>query len=135
MLPYSDWVKINNAQRCHENYVSHLPVLYSCVFINSLSFPKFTFYSMLAYMCARVAYTRGYMSFRGYNKAIAPDEIQSMILRILILSSILSSFKIMKIVKWYLFMDLNLFIKFIFVGFWGFVYCLTFLYFTFMSIQ
>ena len=59
VLPYSDWVKLNNAQRCHENYVSHLPILYSCVFINSLSFPKFTFYSMLAYMFARVAYTRG----------------------------------------------------------------------------
>ena len=75
ILPYSDWVKINNAQRCHENYVSHLPVLYSTVFINALSFPRFTFYSLLAYMCARIGFTRGYLSFRGYNKAIAPDEV------------------------------------------------------------
>ena len=22
LLPYGDWIKINNAQRCHENYVN-----------------------------------------------------------------------------------------------------------------
>ena len=57
MLPYKDWALLNNAQRCHENFITHLPIYFSTLFVSALSYPKFTFYSAFMYFGIRVMYT------------------------------------------------------------------------------
>lgn len=42
MLPYADWIKINNAMRMHEHVLDHMAVLYATTFISALSFPNIT---------------------------------------------------------------------------------------------
>ena len=61
-LPYKDWVKINNAQRCHENLVLHLPCFFANAFICAISFPKFTYYMSVIYLIARVIHAKAYLS-------------------------------------------------------------------------
>ena len=99
LLPYKDWIKINNAQRCHENLIGHLPVFFTSVFISSLTFPKFTFYCSALYMGMRFFYTYAYLSFRGYNRATASEEIMKLILVALLCSATLSSMRIMGLHK------------------------------------
>ena len=50
LLSYSDWVKINNAQRCHEQLVNQFPVFFTSVFVNALKFPKLTCAGTALYM-------------------------------------------------------------------------------------
>ena len=73
LLPYKDWIRINNAQRCHENMVTQMPVFYTLAGINALSFPRFTFWTSLSYFGIRVFYTKNYFSFRGFNRATASE--------------------------------------------------------------
>ena len=74
LLPYKDWIRINNAQRCHENMVHQMPVFYTLAGINALCFPKFAFWTSLSYFAIRVFYTKNYFSFRGYNRATASEQ-------------------------------------------------------------
>ena len=37
-LSYKDWIKIMNAQRCHEHIVDHLAITYTASFISALVF-------------------------------------------------------------------------------------------------
>ena len=94
LLPYKDWVKINNGQRCHENMVSFNPVFFTSAFISTLTFPKFTFGMSFVYFICRFFYTRSYLSFRGYNKATALEEIMKLELVMLVGSAMLSSIAI-----------------------------------------
>ena len=73
-LPYKDWIKVNNAQRCHENFYHQLPVLYSTTFITALNYPQVAFWSSAIYLGLRIMYTRAYFTDRGYNKVIALEE-------------------------------------------------------------
>ena len=95
-LPYSDWFKINNAQRCHESSVQYNPIIYPCILINALSFPKYTFYLTLAYVVTRFTYIQAYNSNRGYNKALASDEMIKFFTLIYVGSAFASSFRIIR---------------------------------------
>ena len=53
-LPYKDWIRVNNAQRCHENFYNQLPIFYSTVFISALNFPQIAFWSSAAYLALRI---------------------------------------------------------------------------------
>ena len=97
LLSYKDWVKINNAQRCHENFTGHLPILFSTVFVSALTYPRFAFYMALSSFVLRVLYTNAYFSFRGYNRATADEELLKLCLVLLVGSSFASSAKIMGI--------------------------------------
>ena len=44
VLSYKDWIKINNAQRCHEHMVAMNPIFFGGAFVSALSFPQFTFF-------------------------------------------------------------------------------------------
>ena len=95
LLSYKDWVKINNAQRCHENFTGHMPILFTTAFISGLSFPRFTLMMTFASFVVRVLYTNAYFSFRGYNRATADEELLKLFLVLLVGSSFVSSAKIM----------------------------------------
>ena len=95
LLPYKDWVRINNGQRAHENLVSCNPVFFTSVFVSALKFPKFTFYMSLIHLLNRFFYTRCYLSFRGYNKATGLEELLKLELVVLMGAAFVSSASIM----------------------------------------
>ena len=95
-MPYSDWVRMNNAMRCHENCTVHLPILYPCIFINALSFPAFTFYLTAAYCGVRYHNINAWNSFRGYNRALASEELLRLFILIYICGAFVSSVKLLR---------------------------------------
>ena len=72
-----------------------MPVLFTCIFVNSLSFPRYTFYISALYLFIRVNYTQAYTSHRGYNKAMGMEEMQKLLLVLMLMSGFLSSFRLM----------------------------------------
>ena len=93
-LDYKDWVSLNNAQRCHENMYTQLPIFYTGVFVSALSFPQFTFWSSLVYLGLRINYTRAYFTNRGYNRAVALEEWLKLMLIVILCGAFASSFRI-----------------------------------------
>ena len=71
-----------------------MPVFFTCMFVNALSFPAFAFWTGAVYMFLRVAYTRAYFSFRGYNKAVGLEEMMKLMLVVMIAAGMVSSLKI-----------------------------------------
>ena len=94
-LPYASWLKVNNAQRAHESLVLHLPIIYSTSFVNALVFPRYTFYMTSLLLVARGAHIRGYLSERGFNKAVAAEEVQLWLLKVMCLSAMVSSVRVL----------------------------------------
>ena len=84
LLPYRHWVRVNNAQRCHENLVSSMIILYPNAFIGLLVYPKITLGLLYAFLVLRVWHIQGYFSIRGNNKAIAAEEFSKLSLVILV---------------------------------------------------
>mmetsp|Transcript_33388 Transcript_33388/g.51222 ORF Transcript_33388/g.51222 Transcript_33388/m.51222 type:complete len:146 (-) Transcript_33388:12-449(-) len=99
LLPYKDWVKVNNGQRAHQNMVHSNPIFFTSTFVSALAFPRFTAWASLVYLSSRVFYTRCYLSFRGHNKATALEEIMKLELITLVMAAILSSMSIMGVHK------------------------------------
>jgi hypothetical protein len=99
LLPYRDWVRVNNAQRCHENLVSSMIIFFPNAFIGLLSFPKTTLALMYAFLLLRVWHIKGYLSFRGHNKAYAAEEFSKLTLVILLGVSIASSLSMLGVLQ------------------------------------
>ncbi|CDW79555.1 UNKNOWN [Stylonychia lemnae] len=95
LLPYKDWIKINNAQRCHENLVQQMPIVFCNTFIGILSFPKFTLGLLYTYIFLRFFHIQGYLGFRGYNKAMAVEEFSKLLVIIMAVNGIVSSLSLL----------------------------------------
>ena len=111
LLPYRDWIKINNAQRCHENFVSHLPVFYTSLFVSAISYPRFAFIGASAYLMLRIGYTNAYNSHRGHNRATALEEFLKLTLLLLVFGGVASSFRVMGLSKLPIWKKMNPFNK------------------------
>ena len=94
ILPYGDWVKINNAQRSHEFGYESMIVLLPNAFICALNFPRFTNICLGSYFILRMFHINGYTDFRGYNKAVAAEELMRSVLVILTFGSLYSSIRL-----------------------------------------
>jgi hypothetical protein len=94
LLPYKDWVAINNAQRSHEIGYQNLIILIPNAFISSIIFPRWTCGLMAGYLFMRVSNMNGYSSFRGYNGAQIQQEFMQLALFSFICSAVVSSFVI-----------------------------------------
>lgn len=99
MLPYKDWVKLNNGQRCHENLINQLPIVLTNAFICGLSFPRFTFGILSIYLVFRIFHIKGYLSSRGHNKVYAHEEFLKLLTIALVGGGFISSFKILGLMK------------------------------------
>jgi hypothetical protein len=71
-----------------------MPLLFSNAFISILSFPRFTTGILGLYFIVRVFYIKGYLSNRGYNKAVASEEISKLLLFVMILGGFASSLRL-----------------------------------------
>ena len=98
-LPYKDWVKVNNAQRCHENLTVHLAILYPAILINALSFPAFTCYLTGTYCAVRFSNIRSWNSSRGYNKALVSEEILRFLVLVYLMGAFRSSIRLIRRLK------------------------------------
>eukprot|EP00347_Sterkiella_histriomuscorum_P010018 403339004 len=99
LLPYKDWVKINNAQRCHENLVQQLPIVYCNTFIGLLRFPRATVGLLYLYIVLRVFHIKGYLSFRGHNKALAAEEFSKLLVMGMAINGVLASLSILGLLR------------------------------------
>ena len=93
-LPYKDWVRINNAQRCHEVGYQQALILFSNAFICALSFPRFATCTLFTYMALRYAHIQNYHSFRGHNRASSHEEFLKLTLVVLAVAAMTSSLAI-----------------------------------------
>ena len=94
MLPYRDWVTMNNAQRMHESGIEYTLVLLPNAFICALSYPRLASILMGGYAIARCNHINSYTSVRGYNKAILHEELMRLDLILFIAAAFASSLRI-----------------------------------------
>ena len=97
LLPYKDWLRVNNAQRAHENLVNAMVVLFPNAFIGMLVYPRVTVALLYLFLTFRVFHIQGYLSFRGYNKAVASEEFSKLLLLVTIGVSVAASLNLMGI--------------------------------------
>ena len=91
LLPYKDWLLINNAIRCHEFGYEQSVVLLPNAFICSFKLPRFTCSILFFYLCLRSAHVIGYHSYRGQNGAFVTEEFLKLLSVIMILGAMSSS--------------------------------------------
>ena len=60
LLSYGDWVRFNNAQRAHGNYLEQFPSIVTMVLVNGLFTPVLAAGLGLTYMLGRHLYALGY---------------------------------------------------------------------------
>ncbi len=94
-LPYRDWIKVNNAQRAHESLTNSLIILYPNAFIGSLVYPRFTLGLLYAFLLFRVVHINGYLSTRGYNKAVGAEEFSKLTQVLMLSTAMLASLSIL----------------------------------------
>jgi hypothetical protein len=95
VLPYIDWVKVNNAQRAHESLVNSLIIFYPNAFLGLLVYPRWTTALMYSFLFFRYFHMKGYLSFRGYNRAVGAEEFSKLTLVLLLGTALLSSLTIL----------------------------------------
>ena len=91
LLPYKDWVKINNAQRCHEFGYEHAVVLIPNAFIASFRLPKFTVAMLAVYLGLRLVHVTGWHTYRGHNNAFVAEEFMKLCVVVLVFGAMTSS--------------------------------------------
>ena len=69
-------------------------MIYTTTFINSLVYPRFSFGMATALLVARYFNVRSWLSERGYNRAMLTDEVQLWLLKVAVLTSIVSSIRL-----------------------------------------
>ena len=94
LLPYQDWVKMNNVQRMHEAGYEYALVLLPNAFIASLCFPKITTYLLGFYALARFNHINAYTGPRGYNGAVIHEELIRFYLVCMLGTAFFSAFKL-----------------------------------------
>lgn len=67
-LTYKQWFEINNAARCHQNYVEQVGIVIPTTLIAGWYHPIPAATLGFGYIAGRVAYTLGYISDEGPNK-------------------------------------------------------------------
>ena len=72
-----------------------MPVVFCNTFIGILSFPRFTLGLLYTYLLLRVFHIQGYLSFRGFNKAMAVEEFSKLIVIIMSFNGIASSLSLL----------------------------------------
>ena len=91
ILPYKDWYRLNNAQRCHEYGWNHAMLLAPNAFICCLSFPRYTSVVLSLYLGLRLVHIYQYQSHRGVNAAFGTEQFLNMFCMLLVLGSLGSS--------------------------------------------
>ena len=66
-------------------------VLYPNAFLASLVYPRVTLGFLWAFLFFRVIHINGFLSFRGYNKAVGAEEFSKLTLVLLVSASLLAS--------------------------------------------
>ena len=59
-LPYAEWFKMNNGQRCQINFLEQITYAIVSAVIASVVYPQWAFYSLLAWFLGRLFFTLGY---------------------------------------------------------------------------
>eukprot|EP00345_Euplotes_harpa_P017070 CAMPEP_0168345372 /NCGR_PEP_ID=MMETSP0213-20121227/17514_1 /TAXON_ID=151035 /ORGANISM="Euplotes harpa, Strain FSP1.4" /LENGTH=232 /DNA_ID=CAMNT_0008353575 /DNA_START=1 /DNA_END=699 /DNA_ORIENTATION=+ len=98
VLPHKAWLMINNAQRCHEQLISRLPILYTACFVSSLCYPKLVLVLLANYITVQSYYILHYNS-KGFNRAIGMEETANLIILLLLATSFGSSLKILGVTQ------------------------------------
>ena len=59
-LPYADWLKMNNGQRCQINFLEQITFALLAGWIASLQYPVWAFWILVAWFVGRMFFTIGY---------------------------------------------------------------------------
>ena len=74
-------------------------ILFPNAFIGMLVYPRLTVGLLYLFLTFRIWHIKGYLSFRGYNKAVAAEEFSKLFLVIFIAVSITSALSIMGVTQ------------------------------------
>jgi len=94
LLPYRDWVTINNVQRMHESGYEQTFIFLPNAFICALSFPRTVAWLTASFTMARYNHINSYTSFRGANNALIHEAMMHMSLIFVIAGAFASSVRI-----------------------------------------
>ena len=94
LLPYQDWVKMNNAQRMSQSGQEYTLIFLPNAFIAALCYPKFAASVSAGYAMSRFCHINTYTGARGYNAAIIHEELMRLDLILIIAAAFASSIRI-----------------------------------------
>ena len=99
LLPYKDWMTVNNAQRMHEGGYEYTMVFLPNAFITALSFPKTAAFLTGYYAVARYNHINTYTGFRGYNNAMVHEELMRLNIIFILVSAFCSGVRISGVLR------------------------------------
>lgn len=94
LLPYRDWVKMNNAQRMHQSGNEYGLVFLPNAFIAALSYPRLAAGLTAFYAINRINHINGYTGPRGYNAALLHEELMRMDIIFVLMAAFASGLRI-----------------------------------------
>ena len=99
LLPYQDWVKMNNAQRMHESGYEYTFVFLPNAFISALSYPKLALFYTGSYAILRCNHINAYTGNRGYYGAMLHEELMRLNLIFAIATAFASGIRISGVLR------------------------------------
>lgn len=99
LLPYQDWVKMNNAQRMHESGYEYTFVFLPNAFITALSYPRLALLYTSMYAFLRMNHINTYTGPRGYNGAMFSEELMRLDLILVIATAFASGIRISGVLR------------------------------------
>jgi len=75
--------------------VASMIIFYPNAFIGLLVYPRWTLGLMYGFLFFRYFHMKGYLSFRGYNRAVGAEEFSKLTLVLLLGTALLSSLSIL----------------------------------------
>ena len=66
-------------------------IFYPNAFISLLKYPRWTLFLMYSFLLFRYVHMQGYLSFRGYNRAVGAEEFSKLTLVLLLGTALISS--------------------------------------------
>ena len=91
LLPFKDWIMINNAQRQHEVGYASMMVLFPNAFITALCFPRVACTSLATFFLLRLHHISGWTSSRGFNNAFFVETLLQAVTTYTVLSAGISA--------------------------------------------
>ena len=89
--------------------VNHLPILFPCIMVNALSFPRFIFYMVLVYCGFKMINIRGWNSAHDHNRALVLEEMFRFFVLIYLISFAFCSNYFLNVIQKYSNADLKVF--------------------------
>jgi len=92
LLDWNDWLRFNNAQRAHYNFLEVITFLVTLQLVTAVFFPKLAFFGGVAMIVGRQAFAMGYRSRKGARGRLIGAALTDIAILVMLVASIYGIF-------------------------------------------